>query len=403
MWRPLLLAVALVSPIAAQAPPDAFQVGTASGLFTGDVYVYLTTATNNICVNTYVIDPNQNLQACCSSILLPNQTAMYSVHRSFMTNTFDGTLADSYTIALVATVPLNPPGPYGYGHCDASVSSATPSAGLAASFAVPVVYDNGEPSVAPFQSGGPAWSSLSARCAYIMATGEGYGLCAATMVAMPPASIAVVSGSGQSATVNGLFAKPLVAIVRDSYGNPLSGIVVTFTAPSAGASASFGGALTTTAVTGANGLATSPVLTANATPGGYAVAASVPGIAPASFSLTNTAARTIGSSVATPTTIPVGVPTPITVTSLITDSSLITGSVNLQLLNSSGVGTTILGILHDDGLNGDAVAGDHIYTLQVTLNEPQAGPISLRVSAAFPRILTRVFSPVMTVSVGGGS
>ena len=82
-----------------------FQVGTASGLFTGDVYVYLTTATNNICVNTYVIDPNQNLQACCSSILLPNQTAMYSVHRSFMTQDVSTNVGGPYTIALVATVP----------------------------------------------------------------------------------------------------------------------------------------------------------------------------------------------------------------------------------------------------------------------------------------------------------
>ena len=45
------------------------------------------------------------------------------------------------------------------------------------------------------------------------------------------ASIAVSSGSGQSAKINTAFASTLKAIVKDSNNNPVSGVSVTFTAP----------------------------------------------------------------------------------------------------------------------------------------------------------------------------
>ncbi|MGI8743071.1 MAG: choice-of-anchor X domain-containing protein [Bryobacteraceae bacterium] len=110
------------------------------------------------------------------------------------------------------------------------------------------------------------------------------------------------------------------------------------------------------------------------------------------------AAPSVGTTKVTPTSIPAGTATVITVTSLITDPSLIATSVNLQRLDASGA-ATVLGVLHDDGLNGDAVANDHIYTLQLTLTEPITGPISFRVSAAFKGLLARLFSSVFTVTV----
>src|SRR5262249_6839414 len=98
------------------------------------------------------------------------------------------------------------------------------------------------------------------------------------------ASVAVVSGSGQSATVAQGFTSPLVVVVKDTYGNPAPGASVTFAAPASAASAAF----------------TAPPPTATATrpprdappiytiAGSYSVTASLPGVAtPASFSLTN--------------------------------------------------------------------------------------------------------------------
>ena len=78
-----------------------------------------------------------------------------------------------------------------------------------------------------------------------------------------------------------------MALVTDTYGNPVSGVTVTFTPPGSGASGTF--TTTNTAVTGTNGLATSTVFTANTVAGTYNVVASASGAGSVNFSETNTA------------------------------------------------------------------------------------------------------------------
>ncbi len=115
-------------------------------------------------------------------------------------------------------------------------------------------------------------------------------------------SIAANGGTPQSATVSTAFATPLQARVRDGNGNPLSGVSVTFTAPSGGPSASFGGSVTANATTNASGVATAPALTANAQTGSYLVTAATTGVTTnASFSLSNTAASSPGGATITAT------------------------------------------------------------------------------------------------------
>jgi hypothetical protein len=110
-------------------------------------------------------------------------------------------------------------------------------------------------------------------------------------VAPPTASsITATSGTPQSTIAGNQFGSPLVATVLDGQGNPVSGAVVTFTPPVAGASARFLNAVNT-ATTNQSGVATSGTLVATATAGGpYTVTAAVAGVAtPADFTLTNTA------------------------------------------------------------------------------------------------------------------
>ncbi len=99
----------------------------------------------------------------------------------------------------------------------------------------------------------------------------------------------VFSGSPQTTMVTTAFGSALVAIVKDSNNNPLSGVTVTFTAPSSGPSGTFSGSLTTiTGTTNASGQVSEP-FTANSVAGSYNVTAAVAGqVTPASFSLTNT-------------------------------------------------------------------------------------------------------------------
>jgi len=185
-----------------------------------------------------------------------------------------------------------------------------------------------------------------------------------------PAAIAVVSGSGQSATVHSAFGAPLVAKVTDSHGNPVSGAVVTFTAPSSGASGTFapcsGGnnaSFTTCVVTtSASGLAASSVFTANTAGGPYAVTAAVGSVSTkANFSLTNTVGvataitaysgsgqsttvhSAFGSPLAAKVTDGYGNPVPgVTVTFAVPStgaSASITGG-NTAVTNASGIATS---------------------------------------------------------------
>jgi hypothetical protein len=113
-------------------------------------------------------------------------------------------------------------------------------------------------------------------------------------------AISASAGGNQQTFISQPFATNLQVKVLDSRHAPLAGASVTFTAPATGASATFAAGpgvsvdgKSCTVTTGANGLATAPVLTANSTVGTYQVIATakdlngndIPGNA--SFNLTN--------------------------------------------------------------------------------------------------------------------
>ena len=100
-----------------------------------------------------------------------------------------------------------------------------------------------------------------------LTTNPGFAL---TNVAGAPASVTATGGTPQTAAINTAFANPLEATVDDSFGNPVAGVTVTFTAPASGASGTFAGGVNT-ATTNSVGVATSAVFTANGTTGSYVV------------------------------------------------------------------------------------------------------------------------------------
>jgi adhesin/invasin len=100
----------------------------------------------------------------------------------------------------------------------------------------------------------------------------------------------VVSGS-QSARVGQLYGKPLEAVVHDAFGNPVSGVAVTFTAPTSGPGGSFAGQTSITVLTNADGVAIAPAFTANTHAGRFVVIVTASGVKkPAKIDLTNLAA-----------------------------------------------------------------------------------------------------------------
>jgi hypothetical protein len=92
--------------------------------------------------------------------------------------------------------------------------------------------------------------------------------------------------------INTAFKDSLQVAVRDQFNNPVSGVWITFTAPSAGASAIFArtGKTVDSALTTTAGLATSSALTANTVAGDYQIIARISGTsATATFFRTNKA------------------------------------------------------------------------------------------------------------------
>ncbi len=99
--------------------------------------------------------------------------------------------------------------------------------------------------------------------------------------------LTATAGGGQTALVGASFATPFSVVVEDSFGNAVSGVSVTFAAPSGGPGGTFGGGSTSVVTTDASGVATSHAFTANATAGTYAVTVSGTGLPNTSFQLTN--------------------------------------------------------------------------------------------------------------------
>ena len=199
----------------------------------------------------------------------------------------DATISTSFAAPLVATVVDSNQYPVS----GASVTFTAPAMGASGTFANGTATETDTTNA----SGVATSSTFTAD-----ATAGGYTVTAAVAGIAPPAnfsltnitgaviSITATSGTPQSATVNALFAAPLVATVTAN-GLPVGGAAVTFEVPATGAGGTFAGGVNT-ATTNASGVATSAAFTANGSVGTYTVTATVAaGAQPANFVLTNTA------------------------------------------------------------------------------------------------------------------
>lgn len=110
-------------------------------------------------------------------------------------------------------------------------------------------------------------------------------------------------------------------------------------------------------------------------------------------------AGTLGTPAISPGTVVAGAQTTVKITVGITDPNYIQGSANVQRLKADGTVQSVMGVLRDDGQQGDAVAGDQIHTLDMPLQEPSAGNVRFQVSAAYQRELKRTLSAPITLVV----
>jgi hypothetical protein len=279
------------------------------------------------------------------------------------------TVGAAFAAPLVATVTKG-----GTASSGVVVTFAAPASGASGTFA-------GGVNTATTNASGVATSAVFAANtkagAYaVTASAPGAKMAASfslTNNAGPAATITATGGASQSATVSTAFAAPLAATVVDSNSNPVSGAVVTFTAPGSGASGTFAGGANT-ATTNASGVASSAVFTANATAGGpYIVTAKVAGVATAAnFSLTNTAlVTTITATSGTPQSANVSTAfaAPLVATVKL-GANPVSGAVVTFTPPASGASGTFAGGVNTATTNASGVATSAVFTANATAGGP---------------------------------
>jgi autotransporter-associated beta strand protein len=178
-----------------------------------------------------------------------------------------------------------------------------------------------------------------------------------------PATLSVVAGDNQAVDVNQPFAEALSVLVSDAGGNPVAGVEVQFTAPTSGASAVFPSG--DSAVTNAEGLA-SVNLQANQTAGSYTVAASVTGLSPQNFSLTNNALPAVPEEAPVPSLQPGDLPNATIGSAYAQTIQSISGSAPYRFSVTSGNLPPGLTLSSDGTLNGTPSAvGTYRFTISV--------------------------------------
>jgi hypothetical protein len=243
----------------------------------------------------------------------------------------------------------------------ASVTFIAPSSGAAAQFSSTTATTN---------SSGIATVTAAANtiAGSYSVTGAVNGLSAyfaLTNTPGAPATIAVNAGSGQSTLIGTAFPTPLSAIVSDQYGNPTSGGLVTFAAPSSGPSATLS---SSTATSNATGLV-SVNASANTTAGSYTVTAMLSGVpTPAAFSLINSAPPAKLAFSTVPASGTVGLPQSSTVKILDSAGNLTASTASVTLVSTpAGVNVTAAAV------NGIASFSNLIF--------PSAGSYTLAASS----------------------
>lgn len=174
---------------------------------------------------------------------------------------------------------------------NANVTFTAPTSGASGSFA-----GGGTVETVQTNAGGIATSSAftanSTAGAYtVTASSPGLANAAFTLsnAAGPAAALSILSGSPQTTRTNTRFESALTVLVTDAGGNALSGIAVTYGAPTGDATATLSATATATNAAGQASI----LATANGTGGVYTIVASVTGLTSVSFALTNVAGPSI--------------------------------------------------------------------------------------------------------------
>jgi hypothetical protein len=163
-------------------PTDAFQIDYAANLNIGDSYVNFTNSgatvangiSQNLCVNLYTFDPQEELISCCTCSVTPNGLVSLSVVKSLISNPLTPAIPTSVVIKAVAST----------GTCDASNVTAIAHGLLAWGTTLHQNTSTAAPTYSvtetPFSKAAlsPAeLAHITSTCGFIEADGSKFGIC----------------------------------------------------------------------------------------------------------------------------------------------------------------------------------------------------------------------------------
>jgi len=113
MHKHLTLFYAIVALSTVAFADDTYQVGYAANLNIGDSVLNLSNSgatvangkSTNLCINTYVFDPQEEEISCCACLVTPDGLNSLSVKNDLINNTLTPAMPNSVVIKLVASVP----------------------------------------------------------------------------------------------------------------------------------------------------------------------------------------------------------------------------------------------------------------------------------------------------------
>jgi hypothetical protein len=286
------------------------------------------------------------------------------------------------------------------------VTFGAPSAGASGAFSTSGSYTVTVGSDASGSVAAPAFTANDAQGSYVVTASSQYGSVSFSLTntaAGIPARIAAIPAKSRSASIMSRYPQPLQVEVLDANGNPVVGTTVTFTLGSgassacgttSGASASFiDGGAQATATTGANGLASSPLLTANSVAGSFTATATVSGKEPSgasgkedaasggdapttvSFSLSNLAGKPtkLAAGAGSTQSTTAGTPFPIRLAVTVTDAEKnpvpnvqVTFSAPMRGASGRFAGRSLIG--HSHGSHHHRSHLSHSHTVEVKAN-----------------------------------
>jgi len=167
-------------------PADAYQLRYAANLAVGDSFVDLTNgggnggdfATNgDLCANVYVIDPAQEVIACCACPMTPGHLKTLSAKNDLVVNTLTPGVPTAISVQILFSKGTS---------CNAAtVSTANLTNGGRAWMSTPHVTPGGTYTVTetaftqvPVLST-DQFAKLTTYCGWIQSNGSGYGICKA--------------------------------------------------------------------------------------------------------------------------------------------------------------------------------------------------------------------------------